>query len=164
MKKSILIIVLISAIIGINAQDKEEIKLYNTELDGMEQLDKAVVKAKEEGKHVFVQVGGNWCPWCILFDEFVNEDREILDYVNDNYVVVHLNYSRENKNEKSMERLEFPGRFGFPVFVVLDGSGKRIHTQNSALLEEGKGYNRKDVLNFFKSWTAAAVDPATYKK
>ena len=29
----------------------------------------------------------------------------------------------------------YPQRFGFPVFIVLDGNGNRIHTQNSAYLE-----------------------------
>ena len=97
-----------------------------------------------------------------MFDKFVKDDQELTEFVKNNYVVVHLNYSRENKNEECLKRLEFPNRFGYPVFIILDGEGERIHTQNSALLEEGKGYNRKDVMNFFKAWTVAAVDPATY--
>jgi len=163
MKKSIFILALATIFLGLQAQEKEEIKLYDPDLDGMEQIDKAVEAASASGKHVFVQVGGNWCGWCILFDKFVKEDAELQNLINDNYEVIHLNWSRENKNEESMERLGFPGRFGYPVFVILDGKGQRIHTQNSALLEEGKGYNRKDVINFFKSWTAEAVDPASYK-
>ncbi len=82
----------------------------------------------------------------------------------DNYVVVKLNYSKENKNEKSLERLEYPNRFGYPIFVVLDGNGKRVHTQNSAYLEEGQGYSEKKVLDFLKHWTVKALDPKTYEK
>jgi hypothetical protein len=43
------------------------------------------------------------------------------------------------------------------VFVVLDEQGNVIHIQDSALLEEGKGYNKDKVLNFFKHWTPSAV-------
>ena len=161
MKQVIVILVLVTISLGISAQDKVE--LYNPNLDGMEQIDKAIEKAEASGKHVFIQLGGNWCGWCILFDKFVKDDQELTELINDNYVVVHLNYSRENKNEDCLKRLEYPNRFGYPVFIILDGKGNRIHTQNSALLEEGKGYNRKDVLNFFKAWTVAAVDPASYK-
>ena len=63
-----------------------------------------------------------------------------------------------------MEKMDFPQRFGFPVFVILNGTGKRIHTQNSAYLEENEGYREKKVLEFFKQWAPAALDPASYSK
>ena len=59
-----------------------------------------------------------------------------------------VNYSKENKNLAEMKKLEFPQRFGFPVFVILDSNGKRIHTQNSSYLEEGDGYSKKKVIDF----------------
>jgi hypothetical protein len=79
-------------------------------------------------------------------------------------VVVPVNYSKENKNEKVLEKLGFPQRFGFPVFVILDAKGNRIHTQNSAYLEADGGYNKEKVLGFFKQWSPAALDPKTYTK
>ena len=62
-----------------------------------------------------------------------------------------------------LARLNFPQRFGFPVFVILDGKGNRIHTQNSAFLEKGESYDRDHVLRFFKNWSPAALNPANYK-
>ena len=56
-----------------------------------------------------------------------------------------------------MKRLNNCGRFGFPVFVILDDAGKVIHIQDSGLLEEGEGYNQEKVLQFFKNWTPQAV-------
>ncbi|MBE0673225.1 MAG: thioredoxin, partial [Bacteroidales bacterium] len=50
-----------------------------------------------------------------------------------------------------------PGRFGYPVFVIMDGDGKRLHIQDSALLEEGSGYSKAKVVSFFKGWTVEAV-------
>ena len=38
-------------------------KVYNEEINPIEQIDQAVAKAKAEGKFVVCQVGGNWCPW-----------------------------------------------------------------------------------------------------
>lgn len=75
---------------------------------------------------------------------------------------VLLNYSRENKNSEILTELDFPQRFGFPVFVILDSEGNRIHTQNSAYLEAGEGYDDKKVLQFLKHWTPAALDPENY--
>ena len=56
-----------------------------------------------------------------------------------------------------MQRLGNPGRFGYPVFVVLNAKGKVIHTQDSSFLEEGNGYDKKKVVRFFKNWTPSAV-------
>ena len=56
-----------------------------------------------------------------------------------------------------MARLNNCGRFGYPVFVVLDTDGKVIHIQDSGFLEEGQSYDKKKVMSFFKNWTPSAV-------
>ena len=138
--------------------------LYHPEADAAAELDAAIKKAGEQGKHVFIQAGGNWCGWCIRFHQLVDANDTLKTYLNQHYEVVHLNYSPENKNEEVLARLDYPQRFGFPVFIILDSKGRRIHTQNSAYLEEGKGHSSKKVLNFFKDWSPEAVNPASYPK
>lgn len=141
----------------------QEVKIYNPEADAKEAIKAAVKEAAKSGKHVFLQIGGNWCPWCIKFHRFVEEDAEIADFVQKNYVVVKVNYDPKNKNKEVLAGLEYPQRFGFPVFVVLDGKGNRIHTQNSAFLEKDKGYDHDKVLRFYKNWSPAALDPKNYE-
>jgi len=142
----------------------QNVEIYNPEADAKADISAAVKKASKEGKHVFLQIGGNWCPWCVKFHRFVDSDPEIKKYVEENFEVVKVNYDQKNKNEAVLADLGFPQRFGFPVFVVLDGKGNRIHTQNSAFLEKDKSYDRELVLQFFKHWSPTAVDPNSYKK
>ncbi|RZJ77309.1 MAG: thioredoxin family protein, partial [Flavobacterium sp.] len=80
-----------------------------------------------------------------------------------NFETVKVNYSKENKNEAVLKNLKNPGRFGFPVFLILDGNGEVIHIQNSAYLEEGKGHSVKKVTDFLKNWTYNAVNPTLAK-
>jgi hypothetical protein len=80
-----------------------------------------------------------------------------------NYIVYHMNYSKENMNKPVLEKLGFPQRFGFPVFIVLDQKGNRLHTQNSAYLEEDKSYSKRRVLEFFDNWGPKALDKDQYK-
>jgi hypothetical protein len=138
---------------------QEAKKLYDPSIDGMKQIKEAISSAKSSGKHILIQYGGNWCPWCIKFDAFCKDDPEISKLVSDNYIPVKLNYSPENKNEDANLFLGNPTRFGFPVLIIVDGKGRILHIQDSGLLEEGQGYNKEKVKGFFRNWTVAALVP-----
>jgi len=137
-------------------------KLYNPDAVVSAVISEGLVKAKAANKHLLLQIGGNWCPWCIKFHQFCHDDSEISSLIEKNYVTIKINYSKENKNLDELKKLDFPQRFGFPVFVILDSEGKRIHTQNSSYLEEEKGYSKKKVLEFLKQWTPGALNPNLY--
>ena len=137
--------------------------IYHPEADAKADIAKAVGNAKKSGKHVLLQLGGNWCSWCILFDNLVNANDTLKTFRDQNYEMLHVNFSPENKNEAVFASLGYPQRFGFPVFVILDGDGNRLHTQNSAYLEQGKGHDPKKVLEFFQNWAPSAIDPENYK-
>jgi len=160
MKKILTFAILVVLALGANAQLK---KVYNDDINPMEQIDKALVQAAEQGKFVICQVGGNWCPWCLKFAKFITDDEEIAKVVDDNFVYIHVSYnphkSTDEARDKAMlKRLGNPGRFGYPVFVVLDAKGNVLHIQDSSFLEEGKGYNKEKVLRFFNGWTPKAVN------
>ena len=160
-----LFLIFIASNLSLFAQEKpsNNSKLYNPSADTKKDISNVIAQAKKENKHVFLQIGGNWCGWCIAFDKKVNENEELKKILNDNYVVYHLNYSNENTNSEILKELGYPQRFGFPVFVILDSVGNRLHTQNSAYLEEGKGHSVEKVKGFLDSWTINSLDPANYK-
>ena len=63
-----------------------------------------------------------------------------------------------------LEKYGYPQRFGFPVLIVLNAKGERLHTQDTGLLESGDGYDQRKVLQFFQQWSPAALDPSNYVK
>lgn len=134
-----------------------QIKPYDESLNGMEQIQNAIEKAQTEGKYVLVQVGYNACPWCLRFAQYVDTNQTVHKIVDENFVYIHVNWTKANKNPEAMEFLGNPARFGFPVFVIVTKEGQPIHIQNSAYLEEGKGYSEKKVSEFLLNWTEKAV-------
>ncbi|MCQ4034450.1 thioredoxin family protein [Kaistella montana] len=136
------------------AEEKAKLpKPYNATENAEAKIAELVKKAKAENKNIILQAGGNWCIWCLRFNNFVQTTSELKEVVDENYLYYHLNYSPENKNEKVFAKYDNPGaKFGYPVFVVLDQDGKMIHTQDSAVLEEGKGYSKEKVKEFFEKW------------
>ena len=164
MRKSVLTLLAVFFALALDAQTTLK-KVYNEEINQLEQIDEAVAKAKSQEKFVVCQVGGNWCPWCLRFADFITNDSTISKVIDENFVYIHVNYNpRKSEGEekallakKTLERLNNPARFGFPVFVILDEEGKVVHIQDSSFLEEGQGYNQQKVLRFFKNWTPKAV-------
>jgi thioredoxin-related protein len=150
-------IIILNLLILLSLSAFSQVNIYNPNADAKADIARAINKARQENKHVFIQIGGNWCPWCVKLHNFLNSDSVLTDILSNNYVVVKVNYSKENKNIEVLKQLENPQRFGFPVLVILDSSGRRIHTQDSGLLESGDGYDRKKVLNFLKNWTPEAL-------
>lgn len=160
MKKIFLIaIVLISN--GLMAQKKS---LYNPAADAKQDIASIIAQTTENKKHVLIQIGGDWCSWCLKLDAFIQNNDSINAYMNANFVTYHLNYSRENKNEELLAQYRFPQRFGFPVWVILDHTGNILHTQNSAYMEAGKSYNPSVVMEVLKHWAPGALDAGNYNK
>ena len=163
MKTPLLLLILASTSLLYAQQSPPQ--LYDPKADAAADLRKAISIAADEHKQVFVQVGGNWCSWCKKFDKLISSDPRIDSIMNADYVLVRVNYSTENKNDSVMARLGYPDRFGFPVFVILDSEGNRMHTQDSGLLETGDHHDPTKVLPFLKNWTRSAVQgPAARKK
>ena len=143
----------------------QENKLYDPTADAEKDIAAAIKKAQQENKFVLLQGGGNWCSWCIEFARFAKADPQIDSIIKSSFVWYHLNMSKENKNEKVFAQYGYPQRFGYPVFIILNSKGERIHTQNSAYLEDGKkSYDQKKVFEFLKMWTPNALDAKNYTK
>lgn len=111
----------------------------------------AVAQAKAQNKRVLVDVGGEWCSWCHVMDRFFAADAEARDVRERGYVLVKVNFSRENKNEKLLSR--WPHINGYPHLFVLGPDGALVHSQDTSELEAGKGYDREKMLAFLRRWS-----------
>ena len=162
--KKLIVIALCFATTMSHAQTDDN-KLYHPDADAAKDIAAAIKKAETEHKYVLLQGGGNWCSWCIEFARFAKADPKVDSVMNASFVWYHLNYSKENKNESIFAKYGYPDRFGFPVFIILNEKGERIHTQNSEYLEDGKkSYDSRKVSEFLQNWSPRALDPKTYGK
>lgn len=128
-------------------------KPYHPEDNAEEKINELLKIAQKDNKNIILQAGGNWCIWCLRFNNFVQKTNELKEILDKNFIYYHLNYSKENKNEEIFRKYGNPGeKYGYPVFIVLDKNGKVIHIQDSSVLEEGKGYSLKKVEEFFENW------------
>jgi len=161
------VICLLSAV---NSPGQSAVKPYNENQNARADLNTAIAKAQKENKHVLIQFGGNWCSWCMRFHALVSGDPKIDSLMTDHYIYLLLNvpHEKEKRDNTIFEEFQYPNRFGYPVFVILDKNGKRLNTQDSDALEYQspvvKGYDTAKVIRFLSLWTPKALDPASYQK
>jgi thiol:disulfide interchange protein len=130
---------------------------YDPSLDGWKQLQAAGKTAAADNKRILVIVGGNWCKWCRALDRLMSEDAALKGELA-RYEVVHLNYSKENKNPEAMVHLGNPEKLGFPSLLVLSPQLQLLHTQSSDIFETGDpakpGHDPAKLLAFLRNWAS----------
>ena len=167
--KTLILLIMISFQFSvINTFGQAPAKPYNESQDARADLKKALEAAKKENKHVLVQFGGNWCPWCLRFHAMVTGTPKLDSLMKENYVYLLINVPHEKlkRDNGIFSEFGFPNRFGFPVFVILDKNGNRLNTQDSDSFEHPdpnvKGYDTTKVARFLTMWTPNALAPGTY--
>lgn len=129
--------------------DKQE--KFDPARDAAKDIAYGVSLAKKTNKRVLLDVGGEWCPWCKKLDRTFREDREIADALKAGFVVIKVNFSRENENSGVLSK--YPKINGYPHLFVLDKSGKLLHSQDTGLLETGDHHDHDKVMTFLRAWT-----------
>ncbi len=113
MKKIVLLFVAVCLMLSLSAQTNFQNLV----------LDKALDKAKGEGKMVFVDCYTSWCGPCKMMAEEILPLKEVGEYMNEKFVCVK--YDMEVGEGK-----DIAGKFhvtAYPTFLVLDGNGKLLH-------------------------------------
>ena len=150
MKNIFLIFVILISIIFLSAQTEDSREKFDPARNPFEDLKSAVGVAFESNKRIILDVGGEWCVWCHRIDAFMHSTEEIKTLIEQYYVVVKVNFSKENKNEKFLS--QYPAIEGYPHFFVLESDGKLLHSQNTGELEKDKDYDKEKFVAFLSKW------------
>ncbi len=116
-----------------------EVLQFDPRRDAAADIRAAVTAANREGKHVLLEVGGTWCPYCKILDRFFEEQPAITELRRKNFLLVKVNFSDENQNAEALSK--YPPVRGFPHFFVLDGKGGLLRSQRVATLGTNTGYS-----------------------
>lgn len=118
--------------------------------DPVKDVAAAVASASKSGQRILLDVGGEWCPWCRKLDGFFGGNPDVATFLHKNFVVVKVNFSKENQNEKFLS--QYPTISGYPHLFVLDSNGKLLHSQSTGELENGDHHDHDKVFSFLKKW------------
>ena len=147
-KRSILSLACCLVLLAVAPQQPDRPPLYDPARDSFQDLQDAIVVAQDSGKHILLNVGGNWCGWCYTLDAFIKANDDVLELLEANFVVVKVNMSPENGNEKFLS--QYPDIHEYPWVFVLDSDGTFLHSQDFYFLEEEGSYSKAKMLHFLR--------------
>ncbi|MBN9663201.1 MAG: thioredoxin family protein [Acidobacteria bacterium] len=143
MKLRFLLVLLAGSLLGAE-------RPYDPKANPAADLTRAVEQARKEKKNILLDVGGEWCSWCHRLDQFFAANAGLLETREKNFVFLKVNFSPENENKEFLG--QFPKIEGYPHLIVLDSNGKLLKSQETDVLEEGKGYNLQRFSAFLAQW------------
>lgn len=99
----------------------ESEKPYDPSRDAYTDYQNALIQSKNEHKNLFISIGGNWCVYCLKFNEDL-KNSNCYKIIKEKYVYLKVNYSEENKNEEFFNL--FPKINGYPYFIIVSAKGE----------------------------------------
>lgn len=123
---------------------------YDPKRDAARDIDDAVAEAKRTNRRILLEVGGEWCSWCHTLDDFFDRHPDLTALRDKHFVTVKINYSEDNPNKVVLSR--YGEINGYPHIFVLESDGRLLHSQDTAVFEEGRGYLLERLATFLTHW------------
>lgn len=105
-------------------------------------LEEALAAQEKNDKKIFIDMYTDWCKWCKVMDQKTFTDREVIQYMNDNFYAVKFNaeqkeaitfkgkkYDFVKNGRRGIHRLAYElmeGSASYPSFVLLDKNLDRL--------------------------------------
>lgn len=112
---------------ALSDKDIQAIKWYSLN-EGME-------NAKKYGKPVFIFFYTDWCIYCKKMDMEVFSDRDVISYMNENYISIRVNPETDKSSTNVMgmtlgaqDLMRYSGAKGYPALMFWDKKQQPVTT------------------------------------
>jgi len=123
--------------------------LYKADANAAQEIRQALAAAGKQHKNVLLDFGGNWCLDCHVLDNAFHQPR-IAPLLNNNYVLVHVDVGRYEKNLDLAKKYHVDLEKGVPSLAVLDARGNVLYATRD--FERARVMSEEDVIQFLEKW------------
>jgi thioredoxin-related protein len=125
-------------------------KSFDPKRDPFVDGENALQYARHSKRRVLIELGGDWCTYCLQLDSFIATSRIVKDMLHKNFVVLKINVSDENDNKEFRKGL--PRTFGFPHIFIADSDGSILYSKDTTQLREEGQYSQARFVEFLQEW------------
>ncbi len=101
--------------------NSSEIKWYT--------LEEALAAQEKNDKKIFIDMYTDWCKWCKVMDQKTFTDKEVIQYMNENFYAVKFNAEQK-------EAITFKGK----KYDFVQSGRRGIHTLAYELMDRSASY------------------------
>lgn len=135
--------------------------LYSETADASADIHHALATATQQHKRVLLDFGGNWCLDCHVLDNAFHQPR-IAPLLNNNFVLVHVNVGKYDKNLDLAKRYKVDLEKGVPSLAVLSARGEVLYSTGD--FERARVLSQEDVIAFLDKWKPPSTGEPAAKK
>jgi thioredoxin 1 len=128
-------------------------QLYKANANATQDIRQALAAAGRQHKNVLLDFGGNWCIDCHVLDNAFHQPR-IAPLLNSNYVLVHVDVGKYDKNLDLAKKYHVNLEKGVPSLAVLGVQGKLLYSTGD--FERARMMSEDDVIQFLDKWKPVA--------
>jgi thiol-disulfide isomerase/thioredoxin len=131
---------------------------YDETADAHQAVSSALARARQSGKLVLLDFGGNWCPDC-RFTAGVLALGDVKPWIDRNFEVVLIDIGRLNKN------MDIGDGYGVhvkavPTIIILDPTGldpkgRMLNSGNPTALKDARGMTPQAIADTIYGWIQA---------
>jgi thiol-disulfide isomerase/thioredoxin len=124
---------------------------YDVDADANAAVDAAFARARKSGKRVLIDMGGNWCPDCIVLAN-VMQLPELKRFLAVHFEIVKVDAGRFDKN------MDIPARFGLgkpegvPAVYIATPHGKLVNAGHVTELDNDRTMTPQGIANWLAQW------------
>jgi thiol-disulfide isomerase/thioredoxin len=126
---------------------------YDVDLKAAAAVDAAFARARKNHKRVLIDLGGNWCPDCLVLANLM-QLPEMKTFLAAHFEIVAVDVGRFDKN------LDIPARFGItarlegvPAVIVASPEGKILNRGKITALADARHMTPQSVADWLAGWT-----------
>jgi thiol:disulfide interchange protein len=139
--------------VPLQAPAQPNAQLYKADANAAQDIRRALATAVKQHKNVLLDFGGNWCIDCHILDNAFHQPR-IAPLLNSNYIVVHVDVGKYEKNLDLAKKYHVNLEKGVPSLAVLDSLGKVLYGTSD--FERAHLMSEDDVIQFLDKWKPVA--------
>lgn len=139
--------------VPLQAPAQQNPQLYKADANAAQDIRRALATAVKQHKNVLLDFGGNWCIDCHVLENAFHQPR-IAPLLNSNYIVVHVDVGKYEKNLDLAKKYHVNLEKGVPSLAVLNAMGKVLYATGD--FERARMMSEDDVIQFLDKWKPAA--------
>jgi len=140
--------------VPLQAPSQPNPQFYRADANAVQDIRRALATALKQHKNVLLDFGGNWCIDCHILENAFHQPR-IAPLLNDNYIVVHVDVGKYDKNLDLAKKYHVDLQKGVPSLAVLDAQGKVLYGTSD--FERAHLMSEDDVIQFLYKWKPPAA-------